>query len=182
MAGWAWRILIAMAPLMAGCAAVANDSSPGTLTWLDYIGGEDLRRTCAEGRPDRFRLVLNADIAPRVRTYDLMGEEEGGAVIDVNDFAAETVAAGGPFRSALDRRENTLSAHLDAETFAEVRFALAMSGAFTGGEEGARLPADGFYWLASGCQSGRWFFSAYPYPADRFKEADLVSGRARLRG
>lgn len=169
--------------MLAGCGGMTPPDA-ARLTWLGYLSGEDMRRVCAEGRPDRFRLVLNADYNRPVRTYDIVGDDTGGASIEMNEVRAPDIAhidLSVPLAGSRDRAQ---SLRLGADNFAEIRQALIGSGAIDGAEEGRQLPSDGFYWLVSGCWSGRWFFSAFPYPPERFKEAFApvpLGGRQSLR-
>lgn len=170
--------LVLMA-MLAGCGG-APPPDTARLTWLGYLSGDDLRRACAEGRPDRFRLVLNAEYDRPVRTYDIVGDDAGDASIEMSDVRAPDIAhidLSIPLAASRDRSQ---ALTLNAENFAEIRRALIDSGALDGAEDGRRLPPDGFYWLVSGCWSGRWFFSAFPYPPERFKET-VAPIRSRKR-
>lgn len=170
-------LLAAAALASAGCASSGPEGNPiaRKFVWLSYLNGEDLRPACRAGAPDRYRMVFNADYNRHVRTYDVTGDPgNGGAtleahVIEATDIARVDLAdplGGGRGRSAKTR--------LTAEQFARFVMRLDASGAFDPMPGGLRLPSSGIYWLASGCRGGRWFFTAYPYPSDRYADIRFV--------
>lgn len=167
---------------LAGCTSAGPTDNPAArkLTWFSYLNGDDLRTSCGKDGTDRFRLIFNADYNRHVRTYDVVGDpERGGAaveahVIEATDLARITPAD--PFSAARGRKATL---QLSAAQYDSFIGHLREDGAFDPPPHGLRLRSNGFYWLISGCRSGQWFFTAFPYPSNRFIDAgfpDLLRG------
>lgn len=169
-------LLTAAVLLIAGCAAHtggADDAAARGLTWLGYLNGDDLRPRCAPGAPDRYRLVYNADYSQLVRTYEILAEPEGGAVIEAHVYPAadlSRVDLTGPLEHRQGQAEVT---RLSPAQHAVLERGLRDSGAFSPPADTVRLNASGIYWLVSGCRGGLYFLTAFPYPSDRFARIDF---------
>lgn len=174
---------LALAGWLAGCAAVGPTDQPvgRTLTWFSYLNGDDLRKGCGTDRNDRFRLVFNADYNQHIRTYDITGDpEKGGAVVVARVIEAADLARINPADPLASWRGQRAETRLTPRQFAEFVLRLADSGAFEPLPERLRLPSNGIYWLINGCRGGTWFFSAYPYPQDRFADIRFAQPLERL--
>src|SRR5687768_8929927 len=77
-----WRAIIAGAVMMTAAACTAEPNGDGreieapigrSFYWFRYIGGADIRDSCAAGSPDRTRIVYNAVWGEQVRIYDIVG-------------------------------------------------------------------------------------------------------------
>lgn len=161
-------ILLALALTACAAPGAVQDPVGRKLSWFSYLNGDDLRASCREGELDRFRMVFNADYNEHVRTYDIVGDGKGGAVMEARVIAApdlSRVNLADPVAAWRGRIEQT---RLTPGQFAALVLSLYESGAFDSGPGGLRLSSSGFYWLAGGCRGGQWFFAAYPYPSDRF--------------
>ena len=59
-------------------------------TWLSFLAGEDLKESCRNHAPPRYRFVFNAIYSEHVRTYDINGlPDGGGGMIDAEVLSAE---------------------------------------------------------------------------------------------
>ena len=64
--GAALRSRVAIAGLfsalvLSGCVSEGETDSPlaGRFTWVSYVSGDDIRRDCEAGSPERYRFVFN---------------------------------------------------------------------------------------------------------------------------
>ncbi|WP_246337256.1 hypothetical protein [Azospirillum oleiclasticum] len=166
--GWA---LMACAAL-AACASAGPAGNPveRKLTWFSYLNGDDLRVACAQDGPDRFRMVFNADYNEHVRTYDVTGDPDGGASVAARVIKAPDLARVDLADPVGAWKGDEAQTRLSPTQYAMLVIRLYESGAFQMLPERLRLPSNSFYWLVSGCRDGQWFFTAYPYPSDRFAD------------
>jgi len=181
---------LAFLGLLAGCAASGPTDQPVArgLSWFSYLNGDDLRRGCGQDRADRFRLVFNADYNHHIRTYDITADpDKGGAVVVARVIQAADLSHINPTDSASfdllgPWRGERAEARLTPRQFAEFVLRLSDSGAFEPLRGPLRLPSNGIYWLVNGCRSGTWFFTAYPYPMDRFADIRFSGPLERVDG
>jgi hypothetical protein len=158
-----------------GLASCASTTLPldRDLTWLGYLRGEDVHKTCAAGSPDRFRLVFDVAGDEHVRIYEVAADGDGGASIEIQVLDAGTLSAialGDPV-SAWSGIAAMLK--LTPAGFAALTSGLAASGAFSRTETDVNPNAGRFGWLVAGCHDGRWFYGAY---------ADTAEGYVRTLG
>lgn len=166
------------AVVLAACAALAACASAGPagnpverkLTWFSYLNGDDLRVACRTDEPDRYRMVFNADYNEHVRTYDVVGDAQGGARVEARVIKAPDLARVDLADPVGAWKGEEAQAWLSPVQYSTLVMRLYESGAFQALPDRLRLPSNGFYWLVSGCRDGRWFFTAYPYPSDRFAD------------
>lgn len=167
---------------LAACAALAGCASSGPagnpverkLTWFSYLNGDDLRLACAKDEPDRYRMVFNADYNEHVRTYDVVGDAKGGARVSARVIKAPDLARVDLADPVGAWKGEEAQGWLSPAQYAMLVMKLYESGAFQMLPDRLRLPSNGFYWLVSGCREGQWFFTAYPYPSDRFADIHFV--------
>ncbi|HYG88670.1 MAG TPA: hypothetical protein VD978_20685 [Azospirillum sp.] len=171
-------LTLAAALLAMGCASSGPTENPATrtLSWISYLSGDDLRSVCHKDGLERYRLVFNADYNQQVRTYDVVGDpNDGGAIVHARVIAAadlSRVDAADPIASI---RGQTAETRLTPQQFGAFVLALSETGAFEPQRDRLRLRSSGIYWLVNGCHGGRWFFSAYPYPASRFVDIRFIA-------
>lgn len=156
--------------LLAACAynEPAGNTITQRLTWLSYLDGADIRRACASGAPDRYRLVYNADFNNQARGYDVIPLPTGGAELMVQvdrGFVVDVVQLSEIFEIGAPTRATVA---LSPAELAELQTLLQESGAFDPPPVGLRLNSRSFYWLVSGCHDGRFFLTGYRFPSDRF--------------
>ena len=165
-----------LAAIVAGCSFEAGDRDNPILrsfAWFSYLNGDDIRSYCKGGGPDRYRIVYNGNWDEQVRTYDLTADSAGGAelVVQVSgDLDVSTIKLAdplGPWRGKIVRR------HLSRGEFRAIRDALHGSGFDTPPPAGIRLQSWSYFWLAAGCESGRFAFNGWAYPSARFKAVTL---------
>ncbi len=171
-------LMVATTLLAVGCASaeMPDDPTARRLSWISYLSGEDLRQDCHKEGLERYRLVFNADDNQHIRTYDVTGDPgDGSANLQTRIIAAadlSRVNAADPIASV---HGQTAQTRLAPEQFGAFMLALSESGAFEAIPERLRLPSGGILWLVSGCHKGRWFFSAFPQPANRYVDARFLA-------
>lgn len=169
--GVRWAGALALA-ILSGCAFEGGGDVTNpvarNLSWFSYLNAQDIRDRCVEGAPNRYRLVLNAGYGVHVRTYDLIGREDGGEAL-MRVFG-ETVQGGrfqlddlfGPWRGQIHRGD------VAPESLDRLREALAADGALERPPVGKQLASDSVYWVADLCLDGRFHYHAWEAgPGDR---------------
>lgn len=171
----AWPALLLGAAL-AACTyrEPAGNVISQQLTWFSYLGAEDIRAQCADGRADRFRLVYNGDHTRQARAYDVWDTREGAVVEQMVDRGI-VFEAGRPIDASLIGVPVRARAVLDADELARFEALLRASGAFDPPPVGLRLNSRGHYWIVSGCRDGRFFLTGYRYPSDRYDQLQFVA-------
>lgn len=149
------------------------------LTWFSYLNGDDIRAGCRPGRPLHYRLIYNADYENQVRSYELTGDAGGGALmqsrvqsgsgLELSDLDFSDIAGWGGWRRAQSR--------LSPDTLQDLGQSLVDSGAFRPAPTGLRLYSDEYYWVATLCHDGIFYFNAWLYPSPRY---DLLTFPERL--
>ncbi|WP_374654709.1 hypothetical protein [Dongia sp.] len=132
-------------------------------TWFSYLDAADIRNSCAAGGPDRYRLVYNGQYANHVRTYEITDGPTRQIAARARGTSGDLTEMGfnsfdellGPWNF---RRSQTA---LSEEEWAELRDLLHRSGFGAGNQAGLRLHSQDFYWLAAGCEGGKFFFNAW---------------------
>ena len=157
---------------LAGCTYRGAIDQPVTLklTWFSYLNGDDIRRACAPGAPDSYRLVYNGSYNEQLRSYEVAGDGSGGG------YYTARVMRGGGLRLSQFTLSNpqavagwTVSrTHLTPARMAALTAALAQSGAFAGAPAGLRMASEQFYWTSAACRGGAFYFNAWLYPSERF--------------
>lgn len=158
--------------VLGACTASGPVDNPGArkLTWFSYVSGDDLKARCADDGFDRIRLVYNAIYREHVRTYDIiLAAGAAGSSLSARAIEAANLAEGvglddpfGPWNGVAG--EAPLTA---AEALALQR-SLRASGLTAPPPVGLRLPGRSFHWTAAACLDGRFHFTAWLYPSDRF--------------
>jgi len=167
------RLALALLALaLPGCSYSGGDIGDPILrkvSWFSFLDGEDLRRSCAAGAPDRYRLAYNADYQQQVRVYELVGDSLSQLALDEPNLAISLDLAD-PLGS-LKNRQTVV--RLGPEQRAALLNSFERSGMFQPPPVGLELPSDRFYWTAAACHRGRFYFNAWLYP-ERWQEFDRV--------
>lgn len=174
--------LLACASALAGCTYRSGDvANPFTrkFTWFSFVGGEDIRATCAPGSPDRFRIVYNADWYEQVRIYEL------GAAGD--PLALEQRVIGAPDTGVISLgdplapwRGGTATAQLTPAQRDAFLAAFQASGGYDTPHTTLTLEADDFYWTAASCHGGVFHLNAWLYPSDAYRRLTFVGWLAAV--
>lgn len=133
--------------------------------WFSFVEGEDIRGSCQQGTPDRYRLVYNGIYHEQLRIYEvdslrriLVANVSGGA--DVSTIDPQDPA--GPWRAQEARIP------LDDQTYGRLIASFAAGGLFGPAAVGLSLPARSYFWTAAFCRDGRYGFTAWKHPSAAF--------------
>jgi len=170
---WALAAAVGLAGLVIGCTYRGDIDNPVVrkVSWFSYLDGTDIRAACAEGTPDRFRLVYNGRYQEQARSYESTADGTGGAYL-----VARARGRAGAFNISLDdvfapwrwRRSDTQLSPAEYRQFLDL---LEKSGQFAGAPAGLRLFSGDFYWVGSACRNGAFTYHAWLYSRDRFVDA-----------
>lgn len=167
--------LIAALAVASACTYTGSDNPIARrVAWFSYLNGDDIRKDCAAGAPDRMRFVYNAVYVQQVRTYDVSGGPEPILKVrvigrpDLSQFGISTPAdVFGPWRGAM------ADVRLRDQDWALLRRVAGESGVLEPAPAGLELPSDGFYWSVVACLGGTLGFNAYLWPSERFERAQF---------
>jgi hypothetical protein len=158
--------------VLAACAYRGGIDNPAIrrVAWFSYLDGDDIRTYCVENAPDSYRLVYNGRYEEQLRSYELAADGAGGANLtaramaergDLTEISLDDVLA--PWRW------RTFRAHLDPADFQAFQRRLETDGMYAGAPAGLRLFSGDFYWVASGCRNGRFYYGAWLHPEPPFQ-------------
>lgn len=133
--------------------------------WFSFVGGDDIRKTCAAGTPDRYRLVYNAVYDEQIRIYEMdsLRRQLRIRVIDQGNagrLSSEDLLA--PWRAQEE------AVQLDQPTYDRVMASFAQGGMFAPPPAGLDLPSRSYYWVAAFCHQGAYGLTAWKYPSPAF--------------
>ena len=173
---WAIVLLALLSAASAACTyrEPAGNAFSVQATWFSFLNGDDIRRHCADGASDRYRLVYNADRTRQARAYDVWDVRDG-AVVDQMVDRGILFEAGRPIDAALVGVPVRARTVLDRAQFERFEALLEDSGAFDPPPVGLRLNSRSHYWIVSGCRDGRFFLTGYRYPSERFDAIRFAS-------
>lgn len=162
---------------LAGCEPYSADDNPviRNLTWSRYVGGEDIRRQCLDGGPDRWRFVFNGIYDEQVRSYDieryvgLSGDGHITARVKGNGEIATFL----PFQPFSPWRGQISDGYISAAALADIDRAADTAGLQQITRPGTRLRSDNFYWVATVCRQGRFFIRAWQQPQDPLERLEF---------
>ncbi|GAB2174868.1 hypothetical protein DLREEDagr8_04260 [Dongia sp. agr-C8] len=184
-------VVLSLFGLLAGCAyhgdsaSDLNNPAVQKFTWFSFLDGSDIRETCSAlgpNAPARYRLVYNGQYEKQLRIYEIETQPPSGANLPTGGASLRARTKGGTnlanwwIQDSADLlapwrwREST--AALSPEEMAQFHKALTESGFGSGAPQGLRLPSQDFYWVASGCEAGRFHFYAW-----RAKRGNLDAAR-----
>ncbi len=152
-------------------------------TWLSFLAGEDLKESCRNHAPPRYRFVFNAIYSEHVRTYDINGlPDGGGGMIDAEVLSAELndgFLVHFPFWPWSGKRA---VAQLNAVEMNMLRDSLEASGFFASPPVGKILDSHSFYWAVSACEGNRFHFNAWSHPSPEFANIRFIEILQRFDG
>ena len=159
--------------LLAACSYHGDIDNPVVrkVTWFSYLDGTDIRNTCVEGSLGRYRLVYNGRYEEQLRSYEITADGAGGAYLVArakgqdNAFQITQLTLDGVLAPWSWQRAE---AHLSPEEYRQFLDLLEQSGMFAGAPAGERLFSGDFYWVASGCRDGKFYYDAWLFSADHF--------------
>ena len=158
------RLIPRLAALLAlaGCAAtgIAGDPITRTFQWGDVMAGNDIRRSCGPGAPERLRFIYNGNYAEQVRVYEI--EAVG---LDTRIFDRPNLAHLGTLEFDQFMRGAAIRTPI---TQADLRQIVGVweSDLPRAVRPGDHLRSDRFFWTTAGCRDGRFVVAAFNYPAD----------------
>lgn len=151
---------------LAACTYAGDTGNPVTraLTWFSYIGGEDIRSACRDGAADRYRFVYNGHYRLQIRAYELESKDDGATLTarargrggNVARFSFDEPF--GPWK--LDRS----AAPLTNAQAAGIVEALNRAAAQAPAAAGQNMQSDEFFWIVTGCISGRFDLFVFRWP------------------
>jgi hypothetical protein len=137
--------------------------------WFSYLDGADIRAACTEGALDSYRLVYNGRYEEQLRSYEITADGAGGAYLVARAMGRRPNLARVSLNDILAPwRWRRSEARLKPAELRQFVSMLEASGMFDGPPVGLRLFSGDFYWVASGCRNGVFYFNAWLYPSDRF--------------
>ncbi len=162
---------LVFAVVAGGCAyAGSDDPIFRKLSWFSYLNGDDIRKQCVAGAPERYRFVYNGIYTEQVRTYDMVPGQGGGEHVMrsralgkayVNEIDLSDIL--GPWRGKSGRVALSDAARSDLFK------AMKADGVFDGAPKGLELHSDDFYWIVGACSGGAFHFTAYRWPSKEFQ-------------
>lgn len=174
--GWLERAAIAGAVMLLSACTVESGSDGREIEapigrsfyWFRYVGGVDIRDSCAAGAPDRTRIVYNAVWGEQVRIYDIIGPRMTARVFTDMSVGLEIDISSpddllGPWKG---RRQDRV---LNADEVRQLDQALSASGGFGPPPAGRNLLSEEFWWSVASCRNGRWSYAAYDFQTDGFQ-------------
>ena len=165
------------AAVVSACSAAGPVDNPigRTLTWFSYVGGEDIRKQCEAGGPNRWRFVYNGDYQQQVRTYDMVDDRiEPGAILESRASNASNLV-GVNLRDPLSAWQPQYDRRLlSPEQRAAVLNALTQSGFAGPAPKGELLRSDAYYWVVSACQNGQFHLNAWQQPGKDLSKLAFV--------
>lgn len=156
--------------LVTGCAYQSNaELGSGTtidnpverkFTWFSYLDAADIRSSCATGGPDQYRLVYNGQYYDHLRTYEVTSRHltarvrgASGDLMQMGFNSFEELLGPWQFRRS--------DSELSSLEWSNLQSFLHQSGFGSGTQAGLRLHSQDFYWLAAGCEGGKFFVNAW---------------------
>lgn len=172
-----WRYCRSLAGLscllfaVSACAFGGGIDNPvqQKFVWFSYLAGDDIREACAQGGPERYRLVYNARYDEQLRTYEVLADEiDGGGFLTARTQGQATVTVLRADDLLAPWRWQKAQARLEVQAMQNLRNSLDAAGFYDRPAVGLELNSKAFYWAAVGCRDGRFFFSGWQHPSDDF--------------
>jgi hypothetical protein len=161
-------VAVAVLVLAAACAGPNDGLVGGRLSWFDYVGGTDMRRSCSRSTSERYRLVFNAEYTKQVRTYDILQNGDGATLRGKVFRGGLSVDAS--FASAVQGLVGRSGERtLNGPEFADFKRAVAAAEPFLGAEK-AYLRSDSYYWVVLECRHGSVLARAFTGPQAHLEE------------
>ncbi len=179
------RALLLAAVLALSACAYSGERAGNPLslsmTWFSYLDAGDLRKACAAGGPDGYRIAYNGNYEEQLRTYDVSRAGPNGATMAVRVRGKSGDVLNFRLNDPLQswRGDQSVVA-LSAADLAALRQSLADSAAFGPAPEGLELKSQGFYWIVAACQGGRFTYTAWQWPGAAYEALRFPAVLARL--
>ena len=152
-------------------------------TWLSFLAGEDLKESCRNHAPPRYRFVFNAIYSEQVRTYDIIGlPDGGGGMFDAEVLSAklsDSFLVHFPYWPWSGKRA---IAQINDVEMSLLRNSLEASGFYKRPPVGKILDSQSFYWAVSACEGNRFHFNAWSHPSPEFANIRFVEILQRFDG
>lgn len=169
-------LFLALAVLASACTYRGYIDQPVTikLTWYSYLAGEDIRRACVPKGLTRYRLVYNGRYEAQLRSYEVTSLDAGGArqVSRVLGQMRALAVLHDPSDLQGPWRWTESDEPLSPQELADFQASLVDSGFERPLTETMELLSTEFFWVASGCEDGRFTFNAWRFGSERY--ADLA--------
>jgi len=172
--GFAGSGLLVLTLLLTACSYRGDLATPFAqkLTWFSLVNGDDIRKACGPGAPERIRLVYNGRYQEQLRVYDLVesdpaGGNPGGAELTARAQDSESYGKLGSIQlsSPLDAWQwHSAAASLQPDAYRRLKRALGNAGLGAPAPVGTELLSSRFYWVAVACLEGDIQFQAWQAP------------------
>jgi len=175
------QAVVLLVGLLSACAykgGSMENPMANSLLWFSFLAGDDIKRQCHDGAQDWYRLVYNAKFREQVRVYELNAHQDG--FLDQRVMGQGNLSVVSLDDLAKPWRGDKASMRLIPEQRDALLAALARDGAFGPPPVGLRLASDTYYWTAVACHEGRFHFTAWGYPSDRFERLTFPEVLRRL--
>jgi hypothetical protein len=133
--------------------------------WFSFVEGDDIRATCSEGSPDRYRLVYNGIYDEQLRIYELDEVRRILVIRVVQQGKAAELSSGdllAPWRA------QEAKVQLDQPTYDRLVASFEQSGMFAAPPAGLELPSRAYWWSAATCKDQRYRLTAWRHPSAAF--------------
>jgi len=168
-------VLFALAAGAIGTVALAapvDNPLARSFYWFRFVGGDDVKKACASGAPDIYRLIYNATWREQVRAYDVETRPDGTGHMIIRILGPavlNSIEISEP-SSILDPwRGRRAVVELSRDQVSALKAALEASGGFAFPTRKFEIPSNDFYWAVSACRGGQFTSTAYLYELDKFK-------------
>ncbi len=163
-----------VAALIGVAASAAPVDSPllRSFYWFRFVGGDDLKKACANGAPDIYRLIYNATWRQQVRAYDVETRPDGTGHMTIRILGPavlNNIEISEPSGILDPWRGQRAVVELSRDQVAAVRAAIESSGGFAFPTRKFEIPSNDYYWAVSACRAGQFTSTAYLYELDKFK-------------
>lgn len=165
-------VFLSVAGALGACASQGPTDDPikRKLTWLSYLDGGDIRRSCAAGGADQYRLVYNGIYTEQVRTYDLSASGRLAVrVIGPADLTRWSVSKLSDVLNPWRGHEASIALSPVAQT--RLMAALKHDGAFGEPAVGTELSSRGFFWTIASCHQGQYRLTGLAWPSPAWDRA-----------
>ncbi len=139
--------------------------------WFSFVEGEDIRATCSEGSPDRYRLVYNGIYDEQLRIYELDALRRILIIRVVQQGKAAELTSGdllAPWRA------KEAKVQLDQPTYDRLVASFEQSGMFAAPPVGLELPSRAYWWSAATCKDQSYRLTAWRYPSAAFDKLSFA--------
>jgi hypothetical protein len=153
-------------------AAPVDDPLLRSFYWFRFVGGDDIKKACAAGAPDVYRLIYNATWREQVRAYDVETRPDGTGHMTIRILGPavlNSVEISEPSGLLNPWRGQRGQVELSRDQVAALRAALDASGGFAMPSRKFEIPSNAFYWAVSACHNRQFTSTAYLYELDNFK-------------